>query len=147
MPIVQPIGRQRGLSLPLLLIMLFWFFGSQSLAAESARSSASETDWQITGQAGRVSVRSPGRTFWQRAWPGARILPGSQITTYNGSRLELAGAGDQVTASGPSRFTLPDAEHNGVRVHQDSGTLRYKVQSAPKRHFEVKTPHFSTVVK
>jgi hypothetical protein len=59
----------------------------------------------------------------------------------------LASAGDQVTASGPSRFTLPDAERNGVRVHQDSGTLRYKVQSAPKRHFEVKTPHFSTVVK
>jgi hypothetical protein len=131
----------------LLLVILFWFIGGQSLAAESEKPSASDTGWQITGQAGRVSVRSPGRTFWQRAWPGARIPPGGQIATYNGSRLELASAGDQLTASGPSRFTLPNAEHNGVRVHQDAGTLRYKVQSAAKRQFEVKTPHFSTVVK
>jgi hypothetical protein len=61
--------------------------------------------------------------------------------TFDGSRLELASAGDELTASGPSRFTLPKAERNGVRVRQDAGSLRYEVQSAPKRHFEVKTPH------
>src|SRR4029450_3081671 len=44
-------------------------------------------------------------------------------------------------------FTLPQSEHDGVRVRQDAGSLRYDVQSAPKRRFEVKTPHFSTVVK
>jgi hypothetical protein len=75
------------------------------------------------------------------------IAPGSQVATFDGSRLELASAGDTVTASGPSRFTLPDAGHDGLRVRQDAGDLRYEVQSAPKRRFEVKTRHFSTVVK
>ena len=147
MPIVRPIGRERGSLAPLLIVTLFWFNGCQSLSAQSESTSASDTGWKITGQAGLVLVRSPDRSFWQRAWPGARIPPGGQIATFKGSRLEMASAGDQVMASGPSRFTLPNAEHNGVRVHQDAGTLRYKVQSAAKRHFEVKTPHFSTVVK
>jgi FecR protein len=147
MPIVRPIGRERGSLAPLLIVTLFWFNGCQSLSAQSESTSASDTGWKITAQAGSVSVRSPDRSFWQRAWPGARIPPGSQIATFKGSSLEVASAGDQVMASGPSRFTLPNAEHNGVRVHQDAGILRYKVQSAAKRHFEVKTPHFSTVVK
>ena len=147
MPTLQPIGRQRGSLAPLLLITLFWINGCQSLASQSEGTVGSDTRWKITGQAGPVSLRSPGRSFWQRAIPGERIAPGTQVATFDGSRLELASAGDKVTASGPSRFTLPNTEHNGVRVRQDAGSLRYKVHSAPKRRFEVKTPHFSTVVK
>jgi FecR protein len=147
MPIVQPIGGQRGSWAPLLLITLFWINGCQSLATQSEGAVGSDTGWRIARQAGAASLRSPGQSFWHRAISGVRIAPGSQVATFDGSRLELASAGDKVTASGPSRFTLPDTEHNGVRVRQDAGTLRYSVQSAPKRRFEVKTPHFSTVVK
>lgn len=147
MPIVQPIGGQRGVLAALLLVILFWINGCQSLATQSEGTVGSDTRWKITGRAGPVSLRSQGQSFWHRAIPGVRIVPGSQVATFNGSRLELASAGDKVTASGPTRFTLPNTEHNGVRVHQDAGSLRYEVQSAPKRHFEVKTPHFSTVVK
>jgi hypothetical protein len=146
-PTLQRIGGQRGSLAPLLLITLFWANGCQSLATQSEGTVGSDTRWKITGQAGRVSLRSPGQSFWHRAIPGVRIAPDSQVATFDGSHLELASAGDEVTASGPSRFTLPNTEQNGVWVRQDAGTLRYKVQNAPKRRFEVKTPHFSTVVK
>jgi FecR protein len=146
-PTVQPIGRQRGILAPLLLLTLFSIAGCQSLATQSEGRVDPDTRWRITGQAGPVALRSPGQSFWQRAIPGVMIAPDSQIATFDGSRLELASAGDNVTVSGPSGFTLPTAEQNGVRVRQDAGSLRYKVRSAPKRHFEVKTPHFSAVVK
>jgi hypothetical protein len=146
-PIVQPIGRQRGISAPLLLVPLLWIGGCQSLGPGSDTMVGPETRWRITGQAGLVALRSPAQSFWQRAIPGVRIAPDSEIATFDGSRLELASAGDKVTASGASRFTLPTAEQDGVRVRQDAGSLHYKVQSAPNRRFEVKTPHFSTVVK
>jgi hypothetical protein len=58
------------------------------------------------------------------------IAPDIEIATFDGTRLELASAEDKLTASGPSRFTLPTSEQNGVRVRQDAGSLRYKVQSA-----------------
>ena len=141
MPTLQRIGRRRG-SLAPLLLTLFWISGCQSLATQSEEMVGSDTRWKITRQAGPVSLRFPGQSFWHRAIPGVRIAPGSQVATFDGSRLELASAGDKVTASGPSRFTLPDTEHNGVRVRQDAGSLRYKVQSAPKRRFEVKTHIF-----
>jgi hypothetical protein len=146
-PNLQSVGRQHGIVAPLLLITSFWIGGCQSPATQSEGPVGSDTRWRITAQAGPVSLRFPGESFWQRAIPGARIAPGSQIAMSDGSRLELASAGDKVTAAGPSRFTLPTAEQNGVRVRQDAGSLRYKVRSAPKRRFEVKTPHFSTVVK
>jgi hypothetical protein len=147
MPTLQPIGIQRGSLAPLLLITLFWINGCQSIATPSEGTIGSDTRWKITGQAGRVTLRSPGQSFWHRTIPGAILIPGSEVATFDGSRLELASADDKVTASGPSRFILPKSEHNGVRVRQDAGSLRYEVQSAPKRRFEVKTPHFSTVVK
>ena len=147
MPTLQPIGSQRGILATLLLILLFWIGGCQSLGTPSEGMVGPDTRWTISGRAGPVSLRSPGQSFWQRAIAGVRIAPGSEIATFDGSRLELASAGDEVTASGPSRFTLPNSERNGVRVRQDAGSLRYKVQSAPKRRFEVRTPHFSTVVK
>jgi hypothetical protein len=89
----------------------------------------------------------PASILLAQAYPGARVAPGSQVVTSDGSRLEMASADDRLTTSGPSRFTLPKSEHNGLRVRQDAGSLRYDVQSAPKRCFEVQTPHFSTVVK
>jgi hypothetical protein len=147
MPIVRPIGGQPGSLAPLLLFMLLWINGCQSPAPQSGDTIDSDPGWTITGQAGSVSLRSPHQSFWHRARPGARIAPGSQVVTLDGSRLEMASAGDKLTTSGPSRFTLPKSEHNGVRVRQDAGSLRYEVRSAPKRRFEVKTPHFSTVVK
>jgi hypothetical protein len=147
MPTVQSIGGQPGVLALLLLIMLFWMNGCQSLATPSVGTGSSETGWEIAEQAGPVWLRSPGQSFWHGARPGVRIAPGSQVATFDDSRLEVASAGDKVTVSGPSRFTLPQAERDGVRVRQDAGSLRYKVQSAPERHFEVKTPHFSTVVK
>jgi hypothetical protein len=147
MPIVRPIGGQPASLAPLLLFMLLWINGCQSPAPQPAGTTGSDPGWTITGQAGSVSLRSPHQSFWHRARPGARIPPGSQVVTFDGSRLEIASAGDKLTTSGPSRFTLPKSEHDGVRVRQDAGSLRYEVQSAPKRHFEVKTPHFSTVVK
>jgi hypothetical protein len=146
-PTLQPIARQLGFLAPLLLITLFWIGGCQSLATRSDGMVDPDTRWRITGQAGSVSLRPRGQSFWQRAIPGVKIAPGSQIMTFDGSRLELASAGDSVTVSGPSSFTLPPGEQNGVRVRQDAGSLRYKVRSAPDRRFEVKTPHFSTVVK
>ena len=147
MPTLQPIGRQPGSLAPLLLITLFWINGCQSLATRSGDTVGSETRWRVVGQAGSVSLRSPRTSFWHKAALGVSIAPGSEVATFAGSRLELASAGDHVTASGPSRLSLPDTEPNGVRVRQDAGTLRYSVQSAPKRRFEVRTPHFSTVVK
>ena len=127
--------------------MLLWISGCQSPALQSAGTIGSDSGWTITGQAGSVSLRSPHQSFWRSAPPGARIPPDSQVVTFDGSRLEMASAGDRLTTSGPSRFTLPKSEHNGVRVRQDAGSLRYEVRSAPKRRFEVQTPHFSTVVK
>ena len=147
MPIVRPIGGQPASLAPLLLFVLLWINGCQSPAPQSAGTAGSETGWTITGQAGSVSLRSRHQSFWTRARPGASIPPGSQVVTFDGSRVELASAGDKLTTSGPSRFTLPQSGHNGVRVRQDAGSLRYDVQSAPKRRFEVQTPHFSTVVK
>jgi FecR protein len=145
--ILQPIGRQRGSLARLLLITLFWISGCQSLATQAGEADGSDTRWKITEQAGPVSLRTPGQSFWHRAIPGAILIPGSEVATFDGTRLELTSADDKVTASGPSRFTLPKSERNGVRVRQDAGSLSYEVQSAPKRRFEVKTPHFSTVVK
>jgi hypothetical protein len=75
------------------------------------------------------------------------IAPESEIATFDGSRVELASAGDKVTASGSSEFAVAAADQNGIRIRQQAGSLRYKVRSAPQRRFEVKTPHFSTVVK
>ena len=147
MPIVRPIGGQPASLAPFLLFMLLWINGCQSPSPQSAGTIGSDTGWTITGQAGSVSLRPPHQSFWRRARPGARIPPGSQVVTFDGSRLEMASAGDKLTTSGPSRFTLPKSEHNGVRVRQDAGSLRYEVQTAPKRRFEVQTPHFSTVVK
>src|SRR4030095_2632683 len=147
MPIVRPIGGQPASLAPLLLFMLLWINGCQSPALQSAGTTGSDPGWTITGQAGSVSLRSPHQSFWHRARPGARTPPGGQVVTLDGSRLEMASAGDRLTTSGPSRFTLPKSEHDGLRVRQDAGSLRYEVQSAPKRRFEVKTPHFSTVVK
>ena len=147
MPIVRLIVGRRSWWMPLLLITSFSINGCQSPANRSEESVGSDTRWKVTGQVGRVSLRSPGQPFWQKASPGVTIVAGGQVATFEGSRLELASAGDEVTASGRSRFTLPDSERDGVRVRQDAGTLRYRVQSAPKRRFEVKTPHFSTVVK
>ena len=147
MSIMRASGRQPG-SLPLLLLFLsLWINGCQTPEPPSSGKIGSDTTWTITAQAGAVSLRSPHQSFWHRATPGTRIPPGSQVVTVDGSRLEMASAGDKLTTSGPSRFTLPEAEDNGVRVRQDTGSLRYEVQSAPKRRFEVKTPHFSTVVK
>jgi hypothetical protein len=147
MSIMRASGRQPG-SLPLLLLFLsLWINGCQTPEPPSSGKIGSDTTWTITAQAGPVSLRSPHQSFWHRATPGTRIPPGSQVVTVDGSRLEMASAGDKLTTSGPSRFTLPEAEDNGVRVRQDTGSLRYEVQSAPKRRFEVKTPHFSTVVK
>jgi FecR protein len=147
MPIVRPIGGQPASLAPLLLFMLLWINGCQSPAPQPAGTTGSDPGWTITGQAGSVSLRSPHQSFWHRARPGARIPPGSQVVTFDGSRLEIASAGDKLTTSGPSHFTLPESGHDGVRVRQDAGSLRYEVRSAPKRRFEVKTPHFSTVVK
>jgi hypothetical protein len=147
MPTQQPIGRRRGSLAPLLLLASLWINGCQSPANRSEESVSSDTRWKVTGHAGPVSLRSLGQPFWHRATIGVTIVPGSQVATFEGSRLELASAGDRVEAFGPSRFTLPDGKRDGVRVRQDAGTLRYRVQSAPQRRFEVKTPHFSTVVK
>ena len=147
MPIVRPIGGQAASLAPFLLFMLLSINGCQSLAPQSAGTAASETGWTITGQAGSVSLRPPHQSFWHMARPGARIPPGSTVVTFDGSRLEMASAGDKLTTSGPSRFTLPQSEYDGVRVRQEAGSLRYDVQTAPKRRFEVQTPHFSTVVK
>ena len=147
MPIVRPIGGQPASLAPLLL---FCCFGSTAASLPRPNQRARSVlipDGRSLGQAGSVSLRSPHQSFWHRARPGARIPPGSQVVTFDGSRLEMASAGDKLTTSGPSRFTLPKSEHNGVRVRQDAGSLRYEVQSAPKRRFEVQTPHFSTVVK
>jgi FecR protein len=146
-PTLPPIGRQRGKLAPLLAIPMLWINGCQSVAPRSEGGIGSDIRWTITRQVGPASLRSPGQSFWQRATPGAILTPGSQVATFDGTRLELASVGDQVTASGPCRFTLPNAEHDGVQVRQDAGSVRYEVQSAPKRHFEVQTPHFSTVVK
>ena len=147
MPILRPIGGQRASLAPLLLFLLLWTNGCQSPAPRPAGTTVSDVGWTITRQAGSVSLRSPQQSFWHRARPGATIPPGSQVVTVDGSRLELASAGDRLTTSGPSRFTLPQSERDGVRVRQDAGRLRYDVESAPKRRFEVQTPHFSTVVK
>ena len=122
MPTLQPIGGQRGILAPLVLITSFWIGGCQSLEIKSEGMVGSDPGWKISRQAGLVSLRSPGRSFWQRAIPGGSIAPGSQVATYRGSRLELASAGDKVTTSGPSRFTLPEAEDEGVRVRQDAGS-------------------------
>ena len=147
MPILRPIGGQRASLAPLLLFLLLWTNGCQSPAPQPAGTTVSDVGWTITRQAGSVSLRSPQQSFWHRARPGATIPPGSQVVTVDGSRLELASAGDRLTTSGPSRFTLPQSERDGVRVRQDAGRLRYDVESATKRRFEVQTPHFSTVVK
>ena len=146
MPILRPIGGQRASLAPLLLFLLLWTNGCQSPAPRPAGTTVSDVGWTITRQAGSVSLRSPQQSFWHRARPGATIPPGSQVVTVDGSRLELASAGDRLTTSGPSRFTLPQSERDGVRVSQDAGRLRYDVESAPKRRFEVQTPHFSTHV-
>jgi hypothetical protein len=147
MPIARPIGKQHASLAPLLLFLLLWINGCQSPAPRPAGTTVTDPGWTITRQAGAVSLRSPHQSFWHRARPGAIIPPGSQVVTVDGGRLELASAGDRLTTSGPSRFTLPKSERNGVRVRQDAGSLRYDVESAPKRRFEVQTPHFSTVVK
>jgi hypothetical protein len=147
MPIARPIGGQPATLAPVLLFVLLWLNGCQSPAPQPAGTTGSDAGWTITGQAGSVSLRSPHESFWHKARPGARIPPGSQVVTLDGSRLEMASAGDKLTTSGPSRFTLPKSAHNGVRVRQAAGSLRYDVQSAPNRRFEVQTPHFSTVVK
>ena len=119
MPIVRPIGGRRSWWMPLLLITSFWISGCHSLATQSENRVGSDTRWKVTGQVGAVSLRSPGQPFWQKASPGVTIVPGGQVATFEGSRLELASAGDEVTASGRSRVYQPDTESHRGRGRED----------------------------
>ncbi len=108
---------------------------------------ASDGHWTVVEVSGAARVTE---NFLTPKLVSARhvLAPGATLTTGGDGRITLV-RGDQEIVVGPNtRMALPAQETQGLtRILQDMGTMLYKVDKKPNKHFKVETPYLAAVVK
>ncbi len=106
--------------------------------------------WTVTEASGEAAQQAPAAQ-WIPLKAGDTLAEGAAVRTGADGRLVLARSShkDIITASPGSQFTVPRvaAEATEPTILQTLGTLLFKVEHTPGRHFEVKGPYLAAVVK
>lgn len=102
--------------------------------------------WRVADVTGAASMRTSPDAAWQPL-VAAMLAPGAEVEVAPEGRLQLASAGDLVTAEGGSRFTVPESTADAVGLIQSDGRMRYEVETRPKGRFQVETPYLAITVK
>lgn len=137
------IGRTRRLAFA---VTLFAAAVVPSLAAHAQI----EDHWTVAEASGDTAQQAGGAS-WVALKPGDILVEGAAVRTGTDGRLVLARSShkDTITASPSSQFTVPRVatEATDPTILQTLGTLLFKVEHTPGRHFEVKGPYLAAVVK
>ena len=132
--------RPRGILVALLLC-----------AALASPARAQAVDAWVVREASDATMRSDSAATWVPLKVGDTVAGGASLRTGAKGRLVVARSthNDTITAAPASEFTLPhlQSEARQPTVLETLGTLLFKVEHTPGRHFEVKTPYLTAVVK
>jgi len=132
----------RGLAIALVLCAAL-------LAPRFAAAQTADT-WTVR-EASDAATRHDAASQWVPLKPGDTIAEGASVRTGANGRLVVARSThkDTITASPGSEFTLPQLTNEATEptVLETLGTLLFKVEHTPGRHFEVKSPYLTAVVK
>ena len=113
---------------------------------DTAETTAAGKTWQVARVSGVTEVRPTPDAAWQPL-VGTLLIPGADVKVASEGLLQLASAGDIVTAGPGSLFTLPAATAGADGVIQSYGQMRYEVETRPAGRFQVETPYLAITVK
>ncbi len=137
-------------ALGVFVLLLAWIIIPGQGNAQSAGVAYSpDTAWVITSVNGNARVRSLDATVIP-ATAGNELAEGMTVTTGDASRMVLTRAGDTITVSPNSAFSVgPDTPNaSSPSILQTLGTLLFSIDSsAGPRNFQVRTPYLAAVIK
>jgi hypothetical protein len=127
-----------------------WFGAIVALAALFAAPAMAQNagQWVVDQISGQVRERGQDGA-WHSLATGAALEEGNAVETGGDGKLVLMHGKDVVTVAPNSSFQVPAnaGPALGPSLLQTLGTLMFRVEHAPGRHFEIDAPHLAAVVK
>ena len=119
------------------------------LCTASGSAFADDADAWVAAEASGSVGQSGTDGSWHPVVSGDALVDGAHVRTGSDGKLVLSHHQDTVTVSPNSEFALPRGGEAamGPNVLQQLGTLLFRVEHTPGRHFEVDAPYLAAVVK
>lgn len=120
---------------------------TQGLVRSPAQSLSNQ--WTVFGVTGEALEWRRGGGAWQRLSAGTVLGPDTELSVGADSRALLARGENGITVTANSRMALPPAPAGSAftRILQSLGTVLFRVEKRPGRHFQVETPYLVATVK